>query len=165
MPAAQAAWVTGLFVLPLVALLAFMRRRRQTVDYAESRAAKARLPWWVKNVETLMMLAFGYAWGVLAYKFYVLLRGSRSTVGAPPAGAPAIYVGLGMMFILLPMAMLSANAISWTVPLLRNVNQAAFRGTHQSFKSANNGLIKFAWFSVPFGMAAILVAAIEPWTR
>jgi hypothetical protein len=82
----------------------------------------------------------------------------------PLTDAAAVYVIIGFGFVTLPMAMLSANAVSWLMPFLRNANQEAFRGTHVSFKSANAGLIKLASVSVPFGMVALLVAAIKPWT-
>jgi MYXO-CTERM domain-containing protein len=165
MPSAQAAWITGLLALPLVVLLAFMRRRRRTIDYAESKAVKVALPWWVKSAETLLMLAFGYLWATAGFKLYVRVRGSRSGVDAPPAGAAAVYVVLGLGFIIIPLAMLSANAASGIIPFLRNANEQAFRGTRVSFRSANAGLIRFASVSVLFGIATLLVAAIEPWSR
>jgi len=165
MPAGQTEWAIGLLVVPLVALIWFMRRRRRTVDYAESRTVKTRLPWWVKNVETLLLLAFGYLWTVAGFGLYALFCGNRSAAHAPLVGASAVYVVVGLGFILLPLAMLSANAASWTIPILRKANQQAFSGTQVSFKSANIGLIRFALVSVPFGLAALLIAAIEPWTR
>ena len=165
MPAAQTVWIIGLIVPPLLVLFGLMRMRRRTVDYAESIAVKTRLPWWVKNIETLLVLAFGYLWATASFKFYVLLRGGNPAEQAPLVGAAAVYVVLGLGFIILPMAMLSANAASWIIPFLRNANREAFRGTHVSFKSANFGLIKFTSVSVPFGMATLLIAAIEPWRR
>lgn len=165
MAAAEAAWTTGLIVLPLVALLAFLRRRMRTVDYAESRAVKANLPWWVKNIEVLVMFAFGYLFAKAGFRLFVLLTRGRTAAGVPFAGAEAVYVVLGLAFIILPTAMLCANATSWLTPFLRRANDEAFRGTHASFKSSNAGLLGFAAVSVPFGTAALLIAAIEPWTR
>lgn len=163
MPVIQAVWTAGLLALPLLVLLGFMRRRARTLDYTESRAVKAQLPWWVKNCETLLMLAFGYLWAAVSFKLYALLRGSQPERDMPLVGAAAFYVIIGIAFIVIPIAMLSANAVSEFIPFLRKANQKAFRGTHVSFKSANAGLLKFAAVSVPFGMMATLIAAIEPW--
>ena len=126
-----------MLVPPLVALFWFMRRRRRTIGYAESGAFKSNLPWWVKNVETLLMLAFGYLWSMAGFKLFTLLKGSTVGADAPLVGAAAVYVVFGFGFIVLPIAMLSANATSWLVPFLRNANQVAFRGTQASFKSMN----------------------------
>ena len=165
MPLDQAAWGMGLLALPLVALFWFMRERRRTIDYAETKVFKASLPWWVKNIETLLMLTFGYLWATAGFRLFVLLKGSSVGVDRPLVGVAAVYVVIGLGFIVLPMAMLSANVTSWIVPFLRTANQEALQGTHVSFKSMNRGLIAFASASVPFGMVALLIAAIEPWNR
>jgi len=158
---AQTAWVLVLLTLPLVALLLFSRKRRSTVEYADMRVAKAALPWWVKKFETLLVIAFSYLWATAIFEIFKLLGGVR----APLVGASAVYVVLGIGFMVLPIAMLCANAASWVIPFLRSANQQSFRGTHVSFGSANAGLIKFAAVSVPFGAVALAVAALAPWNR
>lgn len=140
----------------------FMRLRRRTTDYAEARVAKANLPWWVKNIEILMMLAFGYLWAMAGFRVFALLTPKPF---ASLVGATAVYVVIGLGFIVVPLAMLCANGTSWIIPFLRNANLRAFRGTQVSFKSANEGLIKFAALSLPFGTVTLLIASIEPWRR
>ncbi|MFM5916634.1 MAG: hypothetical protein ACKOOL_03765 [Novosphingobium sp.] len=165
MPIMEALWITGVLALPLVVLAVIMRRRSRTADYIEGRAVRADLPWWVRNCETLMILAFGHLWGAVSFKLFHFFQESSLGANGPSRGATAVYVGMGIIFIVVPMAMLSSNVASWCIPFLRAANQEAFRGTHVSFKSANAGLAKFASISVSFGLLLLLAAAIEPWNR
>jgi hypothetical protein len=147
---------------PLVALLLFMRKRRRTVDYAEGQAFKAALPWWVGTIERFVVLGWGCLFSIAAWKIAVLVS------GPPPPGpitSPGpIYVVLGIGAIILPLAFLCANAVSWIVPPLRNANERAFRGKDLSFKTINQGLIKFGLVSALAGLALVGIAAAKPWS-
>jgi hypothetical protein len=154
-------------MVPLLAalggLIFWWRKRRRTTDYVESRAVKARLPWWVKNIESLVAFVCGWLLAMATVKIYsLLLRPPRSP--ASLVGAPAVYEVLGIGFVIVPMALLCANAVSWIVPGLRNANRQAFRGTYVSFTTANSGLIKGASFSVPLGLVMLYIAANLPLT-
>src|SRR5579864_5409617 len=127
-------WLILPLAAPLAALLLFMRKRQRTVDYAEVQAFKAALPWWVGTIERFVALGWGCLFSVGAWKIYVLVSG-----GPPPPGPIAspgpVYVVLGIGAIILPLALLCANVVSWIVPPLRNANERAFRGKGLSFKT------------------------------
>jgi len=156
-------WLALPWIAALAALLLFMRKRQRTVDYAEGQAFKAALPWWVGTIERLVALASGCLFAVGAWKICILVAGAPPSTG--PINSPGpIYVILGIGAIILPLALLCANGVSWIVPPLRNANQRAFRGKGLSFKTINRGLIKFASISALAGLALIGVAAIQPWS-
>ena len=145
----------------LVGMNFFMKGRRKTKDYAESAASKASLPWWVKNIELLVAIAAAYILATATFKLYAFLLGSSpfKTLSGPSA----VYVVMGIGSIILPAALLVANAFSWAFPVLRRANERAFRGHQVSFGTANLGLIKFAMVSVPIGVIALWAAAVQPW--
>jgi hypothetical protein len=147
----------------LAALLLFMRKRRRTVDYAEGQALKAALPWWVGTLERLVALICAAVFGVGVWKFYFAVSGDSPPAGPITSPGP-VYVIFGIGAIILPLALLCANAVSWVFPPLRDANLRAFRGNGVTFRSMNVGLIKFALVSVPAGLLALLVAAIQPWS-
>ncbi len=164
MSVTETVWAFAPLVAALIALLTFSRNRRQTADYAESKAVKAELPGWVKLTELLSMVVFCAALAVATFKIFGLFRGfSRSADTL--TNASAVYVVFGIGSLVLPLGLLAANLFSWIVPTLRQANERAFRGHQVSFEIANSGLIKFACISVPFGAVALCLAAIEPWAR
>ena len=156
-------WLALPWIVVLPALLLFMRKRQRTIDYAEGQAFKAALPWWVGIIERFVALAWATLFAVGAWKIYVLVTGASPPSG-PIASPGPIYVVFGTGAIILPLALLSANAVSWIVPPLRNANQLAFRGKGLSFKRINRGLIKAALVSAVVGLALIGVATIKPWS-
>jgi len=156
-------WIVAPWGVLLVLLLVVTQYRQKTEDYADGQAFKAALPWWVGFVEQIVALAWGFAWAVSIWKLYSLLLG-RSPAGSSSV-AEEVFVVLGIGLIIVPLALLCANAVSWVVPPLRHANQRAFRGTHVSFGSLNMGLIKGALVSLPVGIAALVVAAIQPWAN
>jgi hypothetical protein len=157
-------WSVALLAATLVALLVFRRKRRATVDYAESKAVKERLPAWVKTVELLMLAVFLALLLIIAFALLDRLEAIfHASIGL--AGASAIYTIFGLAFIVLPLGLLCTNALSWLVPFLRDANQRAFQGTHVSFATANRGLLKLACVSTPLGILVIAIAAFAPWNR
>lgn len=158
-----ALWVALPLIAPLAALILLMRKRRKTVDYAEGQAFKAALPPWVATVERFVALAWGSLFAFGAWKICILITGAPPPPGSISSPGP-IYVILGIGAIILPLAFLCANVFSWIVPPLRNANQRGFRGKSISFKTMNQGLIKFALVSALVGVALIGVAATQPWS-
>ena len=160
MPVGHALWIFVPFVTAIGALLLFARKRQRTADYADGKAFKAALPWWVGTVERLVALATLFAVG--AWKVCVLLA------GAPPQGpitSPGpVYVIVGIGAIILPLSLLCANVVTWLVPPLRDANQRAFRGNGVSFRSLNEALIKGAFVSALAGLILIGIAIIKPWS-
>jgi len=163
-PVNETVWAVAPLVVLLVALLAFSNRRKRTADYAESRAAKSELASWVKWVEFLSAVVVCLILGKIALGIFEILS-SPSPASSTQTGASAIYVVIGIGSIVLPLGLLAANLLSWSVPTLRRENERAFRGHRVSFTSANTGLIKAACVSVPAGILAFYIAAIEPWSR
>lgn len=158
-----AMWLALPFIAAIAALLLFMRRRQKTVDYAEGQAFKAALPWWVGSIERFVALAWLWLFAVGAWKICILVTGAPPPPG--PLNSPGpVYVILGIGAIILPLALLCANVVSWIIPPLRNANQRAFRGKGLSFKTLNQGLLKFAFLSALAGAALIGVAAMRPWS-
>jgi len=116
----------------------------------------------VRLAELLSLAIFCLVLAFVSFKLFELLLGP-SRAAATQTGASAIYLMIGIGGIILPLGFLSANLLSWTIPALRHANERAFRGHQVSFTSANVGLIKFAYVSVPVGIVALFIAAIEPW--
>lgn len=157
-------WALTPIVIVLAGLLAFIRKRSKTADFAESRASKEALPGWVKNVESLNFVALFSLLTIFTFKTFEVLDGPyRSANWA--SGAAAVYLVLGIVGITIPISFIGANVLSWAVPALRNANQRAFRGHRVSFTSANAGLAQFASVSVPLGVVALCIAAITPWVH
>lgn len=156
-------WLALPWIAAMSALLLFMRKRQRTVDYAEGQAFKAALPPWVGAIERLVALAWAFLFAIGAWKVYILVSDAPPRPG--PINSPGpIYVILGIGAIILPLSLLCANGVSWIVPPLRNANRRAFRGKGLSFKTLNQGLIKFALVSATAGFALIGVAAVQPWS-
>jgi hypothetical protein len=157
----------ALWLLPWVAvfaaLLVFKRKRDRTADYGEVQAFQAALPWWVGTAELLVALVWGGLFSVGVWKIYSRVWGEYPLPDVITSPGP-IYVMLGLGAIILPLALLCANTVSWVIPPLRTANRRAFRGKKVSFSSMNLGLVKFAFVSVPTGLLALLVAAIQPWS-
>jgi hypothetical protein len=162
MSVTEALWVFAPLVSAVVALLLFARKRRRTADYAKGRAFKAALPWWVGTIERLVALACASVFAVGAWKVCVVLAGPPSPDPITSPGPFYVIVGIGA--IILPLALLCANVVSWIVPPLRSANERAFRGNGASFRSLNQGLIKGALASASAGLILIGVAAIKPWS-
>ena len=162
MPVVEVFWIFLPLVAAIVALYLFARKRQKTVDYAEGQAFKAALPSWVGTIERLVALAWGSLFAVCAWKICVSL-GGRPPPGPISSPGP-IYIILGIGAIILPLAFLCANVVSWIVPPLRNANQRAFRGKGLSFKTMNQGLIRFASVSALAGFVLIGIAATKPWS-
>src|SRR5207247_7512898 len=125
MSSAETVWTIVPLVAALAALLLFVRKRRTTVDYAETRAFKAALPWWVGSIERLVALAWAYLLAVATWKIYVVLLGhSRSTASFSTAGK--LYVVLGIVAIVLPLALLCATGASGLISPLGAARDRAF---------------------------------------
>ncbi|MBA2934916.1 hypothetical protein HZF05_12490 [Sphingomonas sp. CGMCC 1.13654] len=160
----ETVWAVAPLVMVLAALLAFSNRRRRTADYAEARAAKTELSPWVRWTELLSAIVSCLVLGKISFGIFELFIGPSRT-SAAQSGASAVYAVIGIGGIVLPLGFLAANFLSWAVPALRRENEKAFRGHRISFTSANTGLIKAAYVSVPVGILALSIAAIEPWAR
>lgn len=163
MSPAEVMWLVLPWSAVVLGLFLFARKRQKTVDYAEGQAFKAALPWWVGTVERLVALAWAYVLVVSTWKIYSLLLG-RSPTAVSSGTAEKVFVVLGIGLIIVPLALLCANVVSWIVPPLRHANEQAFRGKSISFRSLNMGLIKGALISVPAGLLALVIAAIQPWS-
>ena len=163
MSAVEVMWFVVPWSAVVVALLLFARKRQKTIDYAEGQAFKAALPWWVGTIERLVALASAYALAVGTWKIYSLLLGHAPTAVSSTT-AEKVFVVLGIGLIIAPLALLCANAVSWIVPPFRHANEQEFRGNSVSFRSLNMGLIKGALISVPAGLLALIIAAIQPWS-
>jgi hypothetical protein len=111
----------------------------------------------------LVALICAALFAVGVWRVYFAVSGDTPPAGPITSPGP-MYVVFGIGGIILPLALLCANAVSWLVPPLRNANLRAFQGKGVSFKSMNIGLIKFALVSLPAGLLALLVAAIQPWS-
>lgn len=164
MPIIETIWAAAPLVVLLAALLAFSNRRKRTADYAEARAAKAELAPWVRWAELFSAVVSCFVLGKIVFGIFEILIAPSQT-SETQTGASAIYVAIGIGSIVLPLGLLAANLLSWAVPALRRENERAFRGHRVSFTSANTGLIKAACVSVPVGVLACYIAAIEPWAR
>ncbi len=157
-------WIVLPWSAVVLALLLFSRKRQKTLDYSEEQAFKAALPWWVGTTERLVAIAWAYALAVSTWRIYSLILG-HSPAAVSSTTADKVFVVLGIGFIIIPSALLCANAISWIVPPLRRANEQAFRGKDVSFRSLNVGLMKGALVSVAAGLLALVIAAIQPWSR
>jgi hypothetical protein len=157
----EALWIFAPWGLLVIFLLVFTAFRQKATDYAQAQAFKAGLPWWVGFVEQIVALAWGFVWAVSIWKLYSLLSGVSMAPGS--STAEMVFVVLGIGLIIVPLALLCANIVCWAIPPLRKANQRAFRGKNVSFGSLNFGLIKGALISLPVGIAALIVAAINPW--
>lgn len=162
MSRAEIVWIVAPWGALLVLLLAFTQYRQKTEDYTEAQAFKTALAGWVGLIERIVALAWAFAWGVSIWKLYSLFLGHSPAGDSSTAGKLFVVVGIGI--IIVPLALLCANAVSWAIPPLRHANQRAFRGKNVSFGSLNLGLIKGALVSLPVGVAALIVAAIRPWS-
>lgn len=163
MSAAEVMWIVLPWSAVVLALLLFARKRQKTLDYSEGQAFKAALPWWVGTIERLVAFAWAYALAVSTWKTYCLILG-HSPAAVSSAATDKVFVVLGIGLIIIPLALLCANAVSWIVPPLRHANEQAFRGKNVSFRSLNIGLMKGAFVSVGAGLLALIIAAIQPWS-
>jgi hypothetical protein len=160
----EAVWALAMPGLLVLGLVVFMRIRRRTRDYAETRAFKGRLPPWVALVEQVNWLGLTLLLGAVVLRAFFLVHG---TARPEPRveGADAVYAVIGAGLIALPIAMLCANGISWITPPLRRANERAMSGLSVSFAQANRGLLLFGAISVPLGLIDLVIATIEPWAR
>jgi hypothetical protein len=158
----EALWTFVPLVGAIVALLLYARRRKRTADYAKGRAFKAALPSWVSSLELLVALGWASLFAIGAWKACVLFAGPPSPGPITSPGPVFVIVGIGV--IILPLALLCANVVSWIVPPLRDANLRAFRGNGVSFRSLNQGLIKGALVSAVAGLILIGIAVIRPWS-
>lgn len=162
MSLAEFVWIFAPLVTCGAALFFFARKRRTTIDFAQARAFKAAVPWWVGTVERLVALVCASLLAIGAWEICERL------LGLPPPGpitSPrAIYVLLGIGAIILPLALLCANLVSWIVRPLRSANQRALHGNGLSFGTLNLGLLKFALVCASVGLLLIGIAAVRPWS-
>ena len=163
MSVADFLWIILPVAAALAALLLFARKRRRTSDYAEGQAFRAALPWWVGTIERVVALACAFLFAVGTWKIYLLLSGDTPSPGPISQPGP-VYVVLGIGLIILPLALLCANVVSWVVPPLRSANQRAFRGSGLSFRRLNLGLMKASLVFVSAGLVLLVIAASKPWS-
>ncbi len=158
----QAAWSLGMLGALSLALLAFIRKRRRTADFADARAYKARLPAWVSLTERLLWYAMLAVVAAAGFRTFDLLHRALRP-GHEIVGADAVYAVTGVGLIAVPVAMICANWVSWVIPPVRAANLQAMEGSSQSFASANRGLLQFGVVALPMGLIDLVIAVIEPW--
>jgi hypothetical protein len=156
-------WIVLPWSAVVLALLLFARKRQKTLEYSEEQAFKAELPWWVGTIERLVAIAWEYVLAVSTWRIYSLILG-HSPAAVSSTTADKVFVVLGIGLIIIPLALLCANAVSWIVPPLRHTNEQAFRSKNVSFRSLNIGLMKGALVSVGAGILFLSVAAFQPWS-
>jgi hypothetical protein len=155
----EAIWSFGLLGLLLLLCVSFMRYRRRTDDFGQMRHAKQRLSPTVRTVEKLTLYALALVTGGAIFVAFTHVHSGQVT------GATAVYATVGAFLVAIPVGGLGANGMSWFVPPLRRANLSAMSGSNVSFASANRGLVFFAAVSIPAGLIALTIAALEPWVR
>jgi len=158
----QSIWAMAPFPLLLALLFLFVKRRRSTRDYAETRIVKARLPAWVKLVELGALVIFLPASVMICLALWNALLVSVWH-SAPVMGVGEIYGAIGVFLIAVPPAFLCVNLMSFLVPPLRRANFAAFATGPVSFASANSGLLKAWGVSLPVGLGLLALSVLQPW--
>jgi hypothetical protein len=158
----ESLWSLGMLGVLLFANWVFRRRRRRTENYSEVQTFKARLPQWVQTVEkaawvTLLLLVGGAVFRGF-WTSHSIVRPSH-----PLNGASAVFSVIGTGLIVLPIAMLGANGISFLLPPVRAANLRAMEGLRLSWRDMNRALIHFGCVSVPVGGVLLLAAVFEPW--
>ena len=159
---AEAIWSFAMLGTLLLGGVVFMRLRRRTRDFQEGRSFKGRLPAWVMMIERVNWYALTLLFGLVAFRAFLIAH-ETARPGHRIEGADAIYAVIGIALIILPIAMISANLISWVVPPLRRANLEAMSGLHVSFAQFNRGLLLFGAVSIPLGLIDLAIAALEPW--
>src|SRR5271166_5679850 len=121
----------GVFVIGVYlirwAVLAYRKRRLQKSPQAREGAEfKQKLTPWVKQVESLLfatfLVIFAVGGVVLASYVHRIVHG----MGSPPPIAGTLMIL--HLFLAAPLALMTANFISWSPPAMRNANEEAMRG-------------------------------------
>ncbi len=164
MTGVEAIWSFGMLGGLLLGLVIFVRIRRRTADFAEVQIYKARLPAWVSLTERVFRWALILAFGAAAFRAFLAVH-AITRPGRQLEGADAVFAVMGVGLLVLPMAMICANGISWLNPPMRSANIQSMAGLNQSFAKANRGLFLAGAVMWPIGLIDLAIAAIEPWTR
>jgi len=150
----------------LGAAFAFRRLRRRTRGYAEGRVLKARLPSWVKTVESVILFglwipaAIGLQLALMAFHAQL-----HPNIGAhDDDGLAIILVILGAFLSTIVPSMLIANLVSWLVPPLRKANVAAMSALPTTgFARWNRELLMLGAIVTPLAGAQAILGAVAPW--
>ena len=140
----------------------FKRFRRRTRNFTEVRKFKGELPYWTKTVESFNWLVLSLLFGAIVFRLFAMAHAALHPERRIE-GAAAIYGVIGTFLIVVPLALLGANFISWIVPPLRRANINAMTGLDISFNASNRGLLQFGAVSIPLGALLLIFATMEPW--
>jgi hypothetical protein len=138
--------------------------------YREARLrARRRKSLWnvlLLGVGFIAWLAVWYALFSLVWAFHAAVYPEHRFADFWPRGVSTKSFALSflMMFAIAPGAMalgfMTANVLAWPIPLLRHTFDAEAKGyPGTDFRSSMRGLISFAVWTLPIGLAVALVAA------
>lgn len=133
--------------------------------------AKAKLPSWISFVEFVALVA---SEALLLTLLFTLTVNVHQFIHP---GVPYLHSGpitfsvnsivdlikiFAPMVIALPLGMVSANAVSWLIPRIRNEeNRIMAEGVPgYSWKELNLGLIKFALVVAPVALSLVLISVV-----
>jgi len=120
-------------------------------DVIARRAARAKMPGWLKSLEPLtwqslyLLLMFALMWGI-----------GRINNTLHPGTYPPGLALFPAVIAALPLAMLLSNAIFWAIPYTRRIENRCAEGVPgASFSEANIGLLKLALIIEPICLLVI----------
>jgi hypothetical protein len=113
-------------------------------------------------IERVNWYALTLLFGVVVFRAFFFAH-ETARPGHRIEGADAIYAVIGIALITLPIAMITANLVSWVVPPLRRANLEAMSGLPVSLRKFNRGLLLFGAVTIPLGLMDLAIAALEPW--
>jgi hypothetical protein len=133
-----------------------LEKHRQ--GFAARQAARNRLPKWAVYAQLAIQISslagFMLAWVIGFSDLY----GRFHPADPHPANSVGLMLILfGAIAFTIPTSLIWTNAILWTIPPLRRVNEKAGEGVPgMSFRGATMGLVKISYVLVP--LAVILTA-------
>jgi len=138
-------------------------------DVVARKALKAKLPTWVRQTETLILLIFACALTVLffqieQYVHEVIHPQSQFLNPRGPTSSLDFFFlmieALAPCMLALPLSMILANVVAWSIPAIRNVeNSLMAEGVAgYNWKDLNMGLLKFAAIVVPISLVAAFIS-------
>ena len=141
-------------------------------DVVARRVAKAQLPGWVSLIEFIFFAAsegglFVSAFLVENRAHQALHYGMNILSYAPPLASLSFVFWLiqlaAPLIMVLPLGMLLANAVSWMIPAIRNIeNKVMAEGVPgYTWHDLNYGLIKFSLVTSPVCLMLIVVSLMR----
>ena len=137
-------------------------RLRRSGSAREGAEFKQKLSPWVKQVESLLFLVFFLLFGIggvfLSFDLYRIIHGIGTA--SPIAGT----LLLSPMLLAGPLALMTSNFISWSIPAMRNANEKAMEGLPSvSYQKYQRQLLTVVMWMAPLCVLGLAIGLFDPW--